>query len=96
MSANAQQQRPLCRYFASNICFKGDNCEFSHDRNAKPDLVCRYYLQGACAYGSRCRFLRISRVNFIRILGLIMFELMQHKKQRFPTFKLVHLKRFDF
>uniref|UniRef100_A0A914LY55 RING-type E3 ubiquitin transferase n=1 Tax=Meloidogyne incognita TaxID=6306 RepID=A0A914LY55_MELIC len=56
MSANAQQQRPLCRYFASNICFKGDNCEFSHDRNAKPDLVCRYYLQGACAYGSRCRF----------------------------------------
>uniref|UniRef100_A0A914NLQ1 RING-type E3 ubiquitin transferase n=1 Tax=Meloidogyne incognita TaxID=6306 RepID=A0A914NLQ1_MELIC len=62
MSANAQQQRPLCRYFASNICFKGDNCEFSHDRNAKPDLVCRYYLQGACAYGSRCRFDHV-RVN---------------------------------
>lgn len=55
-TTNAQQQRPLCRYFASNICFKGDDCEFSHDRNAKPDMVCRYYLQGACAYGSRCRF----------------------------------------
>jgi hypothetical protein len=54
--ANGSDERPLCRYFASNICHKGDSCQFSHERNARPDMTCRYYLQGFCAYGSACRF----------------------------------------
>ena len=46
----------LCRYFANNVCSKGADCPFSHDRSAKPNTVCKYYLVGSCAYGDRCRF----------------------------------------
>lgn len=52
---SSKSSKPLCRYFASNCCFKGDDCPFSHDRNARPEGTCRYYLAGRCAYGSSCR-----------------------------------------
>ncbi|KAL3086613.1 hypothetical protein niasHT_037739 [Heterodera trifolii] len=61
-SSPAQQQqkssvgRPLCRYFASNICTKGDACAFSHEHNARPEMTCRYYLAGNCTYGNNCRY----------------------------------------
>uniref|UniRef100_A0A915E719 RING-type E3 ubiquitin transferase n=1 Tax=Ditylenchus dipsaci TaxID=166011 RepID=A0A915E719_9BILA len=46
----------LCRYFASNMCYRGDSCSFSHDRNAKADMVCKYYSLGNCSYGQACRY----------------------------------------
>ncbi|KAI3411883.1 hypothetical protein GPALN_001945 [Globodera pallida] len=55
-SPGAVAERPLCRYFTSNICMKGDACEFSHERNGRPDMTCRYYLAGHCAYGNQCRY----------------------------------------
>lgn len=48
--------RPLCRYFMNNCCSKGDRCAFSHERNARPDMVCKYYLNGNCGFGSGCRY----------------------------------------
>uniref|UniRef100_A0A914EP92 RING-type E3 ubiquitin transferase n=1 Tax=Acrobeloides nanus TaxID=290746 RepID=A0A914EP92_9BILA len=54
---------PLCRYFVNNACFKGNECPYSHDRNAKPDMTCRYYLAGHCAYGSKCRYDHVKPKN---------------------------------
>jgi len=53
--AGGREERPRCKDFASNFSTKGDACPFSHERNAKADMVCRYYLAGNCAFGSRCR-----------------------------------------
>ncbi|KAI1708759.1 ring finger domain-containing protein [Ditylenchus destructor] len=56
-ASNANRgNRPLCRYFASNICFRGDQCPYSHDRNGRLDMTCKFYLAGNCSYGKICRY----------------------------------------
>ncbi|KAF6262683.1 hypothetical protein COO60DRAFT_1699128 [Scenedesmus sp. NREL 46B-D3] len=46
----------LCKYYMQGACAFGDQCRFSHNRQAETSQVCKYYLQGNCAYGDRCRY----------------------------------------
>ncbi|KAK8486020.1 hypothetical protein V6N11_032998 [Hibiscus sabdariffa] len=49
-------KRVLCKFFAHGACFKGENCEFSHDWKDPPNNICTYYQKGICSYGSQCRY----------------------------------------
>ncbi|XP_039008576.1 putative RING-type E3 ubiquitin transferase C3H69 isoform X2 [Hibiscus syriacus] len=49
-------RRVLCKFFAHGACFKGENCEFSHDWKDPPNNICTYYQKGICSFGSRCRY----------------------------------------
>ncbi|XP_039035807.1 putative RING-type E3 ubiquitin transferase C3H69 isoform X2 [Hibiscus syriacus] len=49
-------KRVFCKFFAHGACFKGENCEFSHDWKDPPNNICTYYQKGICSYGSQCRY----------------------------------------
>lgn len=51
--------KTLCKYYITNSCTKGHECQFSHDFNDKPDMTCRYYQMGSCSYGDKCRYSHI-------------------------------------
>eukprot|EP01025_Chloroclados_australasicus_P056127 TRINITY_DN689_c0_g3_i1.p1 TRINITY_DN689_c0_g3~~TRINITY_DN689_c0_g3_i1.p1 ORF type:complete len:381 (-),score=45.35 TRINITY_DN689_c0_g3_i1:372-1514(-) len=47
----------------SGCCKLGDDCAFSHDWTAGPNMICRYYLAGNCVYGDKCRYDHIKPGN---------------------------------
>ncbi|KAI0078666.1 hypothetical protein K474DRAFT_864478 [Panus rudis PR-1116 ss-1] len=69
-------QNPICRFYLSNTCARGNACKFEHPTSqpipAKksafgPIVTCRFFSAGQCRAGSQCRFyhppLPVSGVN---------------------------------
>ncbi|KAK4757933.1 hypothetical protein SAY87_019234 [Trapa incisa] len=52
-----------CKYYSRGICYKGDACEFLHERRASSHNVCCYYQKGICTYGSRCRYEHVKPIQ---------------------------------
>ncbi|XP_028799861.1 E3 ubiquitin-protein ligase makorin isoform X2 [Neltuma alba] len=46
----------VCKFYARGKCFRGEQCDYSHDVQDTPVDICTFYQKGHCSYGSRCRY----------------------------------------
>ncbi|KAK4285516.1 hypothetical protein QN277_002207 [Acacia crassicarpa] len=46
----------VCKFYARGKCFRGEQCDYSHDGLDTPVDVCKFYQKGHCSYGSQCRY----------------------------------------
>ncbi|KAL2629665.1 hypothetical protein R1flu_014351 [Riccia fluitans] len=54
-AANSDQV-PVCIFFLRGNCLKGDSCDYSHSRAARP-TSCRFFLSSkGCRYGASCLY----------------------------------------
>lgn len=67
MAEGGSRGKVLCRFYAINTCYKGENCPYSHDRalldslghsssQTSVNIPCKYFAAGSCNRGSDCRF----------------------------------------